>query len=191
MEVVRKFVNADELLSIIQLPETLKNRKLEIIILPAEEAVEVERKDNEVEEIVDSLTGILPDLGMTLDDCRTERLKNMKLLIDANVVLDVLIKREPFFEKSAEALKLSSRKDVEEFVSASAITDIYYIVYKALKDREAAKGLISKLLKVVSVAAVSSDEINEAIKQDWADFEDAVQYSVALIGGLQGIQMTI
>lgn len=50
---------------------------------------------------------------------------NMKLLIDANVVLDVLLRREPFFSKAAEALNLTRREDVREYVSASAITDIY------------------------------------------------------------------
>lgn len=50
---------------------------------------------------------------------------NMKLLIDTNVVLDVLSRRETFFSKAAEALNLTRREDVQEYVSASAITDIY------------------------------------------------------------------
>lgn len=50
----------------------------------------------------------------------------MKLLIDTNVLLDVLLKREPFYEESAKVLTLSGKENVYEFVSASAITDIYY-----------------------------------------------------------------
>ena len=52
---------------------------------------------------------------------------NMKLLIDTNVVLDVLLRREPFFRTAAEVLNLTQRDEVREYVSASAITDIYYI----------------------------------------------------------------
>ena len=51
----------------------------------------------------------------------------MRILIDTNVILDVLLKRSPFYETAIEVLKLSARDDIQEFVSASAITDIYYI----------------------------------------------------------------
>ena len=56
----------------------------------------------------------------------------MRILIDTNVILDVLLKRSPFYETAIEVLKLSARDDIQEFVSASAITDIYYIAYKNL-----------------------------------------------------------
>ena len=59
---------------------------------------------------------------------------NMKLLIDTNVVLDVLLRREPFFRTAAEVLNLTQRDEVWEYVSASAITDIYYIANKQMKD---------------------------------------------------------
>ena len=105
----------------------------------------------------------------------------MKLLIDTNVVLDVLLRREPFFRTAAEVLNLTQRDDVREYVSASAITDIYYIANKQLKDRAAVRDLLERLLKIVSVAAVSEQEIRNALNLTWADFEDSVQYSVALL----------
>ena len=61
----------------------------------------------------------------------------MRILIDTNVILDVLLKRSPFYETAIEVLKLSARDDIQEFVSASAITDIYYIAYKNLRDKAA------------------------------------------------------
>lgn len=72
----------------------------------------------------------------------------MKLLIDTNVVLDVLLKRQPFCENGAKVLKLSAREDIEEFVSASAITDIYYITYRMLKDKEIVRELLCTLSKL-------------------------------------------
>ena len=112
---------------------------------------------------------------------------NMKLLIDTNVVLDVLLRREPFSKTAAEVLNLTQRDDVREYVSASAITDIYYIANKQLKDRAAVRNLLERLLKIVSVAAVSEQEIRNALNLTWADFEDSVQYSVALLNEMDGI----
>ena len=57
----------------------------------------------------------------------------MKLLIDTNVVLDVLLRREPFSEAAAEVLNLTQRDDVREYVSASAITDIYLYCKQAVE----------------------------------------------------------
>ena len=112
---------------------------------------------------------------------------NMKLLIDTNVVLDVLLRREPFSKTAAEVLNLTQRDDVREYVSASAITDIYYIANKQMKDRDAVRDLLKRLLMVVSVVAVSEREIQNALNLAWGDFEDSVQYSVALLNEVDGI----
>lgn len=74
MEVVRKFVDADSLMSILSLPEAFRNRKLEVIVLPAEERVE--RKEmTDVKLAVQALVGVIPNENMTLEDYREERLK--------------------------------------------------------------------------------------------------------------------
>ena len=51
----------------------------------------------------------------------------MKLLFDTNVVLDVLLNRAPYCESAAKAAVLSEKGYVNGYVSASAVTDIYYI----------------------------------------------------------------
>jgi predicted nucleic acid-binding protein len=111
----------------------------------------------------------------------------MKLLIDTNVVLDVLLNRQPFCEDAAKVLKLVARRNIEEYISASAITDIYYIANKMIRDKTKVRKLIEQLLKVVKIAAVSSEEINKALELKWNDFEDSVQYSVALLADMDGI----
>ena len=84
-------------------------------------------------------------------------------------------------------LNLTQRDDVREYVLASAITDIYYIANKQMKDRDAVRDLLKRLLMVVSVAAVSEREIQNALDLAWGDFEDSVQYSVALLNEMDGI----
>ena len=75
MEVVRKIVDAKKLMSVIPLPETMRNRRVEVIVLPAEEQKVSEnlKKSGNIESLVDSLV-VIRDTGMTLEDYRAERL---------------------------------------------------------------------------------------------------------------------
>jgi len=83
MEVVRQFIDAKKLMSVIPLPKALQNSRLEIIILPAEDKESDQSisadKTVRVNSIVDSLVGIIPDNGMTLEDYRAERLSKYEI----------------------------------------------------------------------------------------------------------------
>jgi predicted nucleic acid-binding protein len=100
----------------------------------------------------------------------------MKILIDANVALDVLLERQPFYVSGLKVLSLS-KGGIELFLSASTVTDIYYIIRKELKKKEIALTLLKNLLASVDVAAVTNNEIHRAIELNWNDLEDAVQYA--------------
>jgi predicted nucleic acid-binding protein len=101
----------------------------------------------------------------------------MTVLIDTNVILDVLLKREHFMWKSSNVLLLSEKEIIDGYVTASSITDIFYITNKTYKDKQKSMGLLKELLKTIRIAAVSGEEIYRAIELDWNDFEDAVQYT--------------
>ena len=73
MEVIRKFIDANSLMSIMALPEAFRNRKLEIIVLPTEEETTTQQKPD-VAGIVQSLVGAIPYTDMTLSELRDERL---------------------------------------------------------------------------------------------------------------------
>ena len=103
----------------------------------------------------------------------------MNVLIDTNVVLDVLISREPFYECSQLVLLASEQKIINGYVTASAITDVFYITNKHLKDKSATYKLLKEhLMQTVGIAAVDGNGISEALDLEWADFEDCVQYVV-------------
>lgn len=53
-----------------------------------------------------------------------------KVLFDTNIILDVALKRQPFFEDALELFRLIDRKDIVGYVTATTITDIYYISRK-------------------------------------------------------------
>jgi len=73
VESIRKFIDASTLMSIMPLPEALQNRRLEIIVLPADEPVS---SDNgaDVTQIVQSLVGAIPHTDQSLREMREERL---------------------------------------------------------------------------------------------------------------------
>lgn len=73
MEVIRKFIDASSLMSIMALPEAFRNRKLEIIVFPTEEDAQTQRKTN-VPGVVQSLVGAIPHTEQTLSELRDERL---------------------------------------------------------------------------------------------------------------------
>ena len=102
----------------------------------------------------------------------------MQVLIDTNVILDVLLNRAYFVQDAVKILRLAC-DDLYEYVSASAITDIYYIATKEIKDKAKVRDLLKRLIKVVHVADVSERAIVSALDSNWKDFEDSVQNAVA------------
>lgn len=102
----------------------------------------------------------------------------MKVLIDTNIILDVLMQREDY-QVSVEVLKLSGNGIIAGYVSASAITDIYYILNRNTKDKKKTLDSIKALLRLLSIANVNEADIIAALNSQWKDFEDCVQYYVA------------
>jgi predicted nucleic acid-binding protein len=102
----------------------------------------------------------------------------MTVLLDTNVALDVLLERQPFCAEARRIIVLSEKRIIESYVSASAITDIYYLTHKHYQDRTAALALLKNLLQTINPATVSNESVYEALNLEWSDFEDAVQYVV-------------
>ena len=102
----------------------------------------------------------------------------MKVFIDTNVVLDVLAQREPFYETSARIWELTEKGELEGYLSATSITDIFYILKKHLGS-DNAYDCLDKLLTVFDVASVTETDIRKALKIGLKDFEDSLQLACA------------
>ena len=70
MEAIRKYIDASSLITVMALPETFKNRKLEVLVFPMEEQ---ESEKTDIESVVQSLIGAIPATGMSLEEMREER----------------------------------------------------------------------------------------------------------------------
>lgn len=98
----------------------------------------------------------------------------MTVFLDSNIILDILLKNPAGYEESRKLLLLADRK-VDFFISASSVTDIFYITNKYLKDKQKTKDCLSELLQIVSIAGVDEQGIRNALNSSWSDFEDSVQ----------------
>lgn len=103
----------------------------------------------------------------------------LRVLIDLNVILDTLQKREPFYAASARALACAEIRLVEGLVSAHSLTTLFYLI---AKDQSTARARVSltELLQFLTVAAVDQATIEGALNLSYPDFEDAVQMMAAV-----------
>jgi predicted nucleic acid-binding protein len=108
-------------------------------------------------------------------------------MIDTNIILDVLLEREPFFEQSRNVLNLCESKDIYGFISASTATDIFYIIRKALGSTDEAYTALGHILNIVKVLTVTNDDVNQAFLQKSKDFEDCLLATCAKSNKCNGI----
>jgi predicted nucleic acid-binding protein len=107
-----------------------------------------------------------------------------RVLIDLNLVLDVLQKREPFYAASAGVLACAETGLVEGLVAAHTLTTLFYLVAKD-QSAERARVALTELLQFLSVAPVDQAAIEQALNLPYTDFEDAVQMMAAVQAGAQ------
>jgi predicted nucleic acid-binding protein len=97
----------------------------------------------------------------------------MKVLLDTNIVLDVLLDRKPHSINSAEVFRCIEQGRIEGLLCATTITTLDYLLSQKMKRSESRK-LLNQLLKLFEVAAVSRAVIEDALVSRMDDFEDAV-----------------
>ena len=98
----------------------------------------------------------------------------MKIMIDTNIIIDVYQNRPDFVENSGKILKLSESRKIIGFITASTITDIYFILGRHIKDKNQLKWLVQKLLKSVTLTDVMAKDVTDAFDLPIEDFEDAL-----------------
>lgn len=103
----------------------------------------------------------------------------MRVLVDTNVLVDVVVERQPFYTDSVAFWTLAEQGQLTGLVSAISFTNIYYIV-RRLEDTKKARRALQLLRDIFQVAACDQQVINQAINAKFKDFEDAVQYVSAV-----------
>jgi predicted nucleic acid-binding protein len=105
-----------------------------------------------------------------------------RALIDLNVILDVLQRREPFFQDSAGVLAAAELGNIEGLVAAHSLTTLFYLMSKG-ESAERARVSLTDLMQFLQVAAVNQEVLEQALNLPYSDFEDAVQMMAAVRAG--------
>ena len=111
----------------------------------------------------------------------------MRLIIDTNVVLDVLLERKEFYDNSKIVLDLCESKKILGFISASSITDIFYLVRRALMNTDETYKIIGSLLNILGVLTVTDTDVQRAFLRHAKDFEDCLLAETAKSNNCAGI----
>ncbi len=102
----------------------------------------------------------------------------MRLLIDANIVLDVLQKREPYWKDSSVIWKLCETEQAEGYISTLTFANLMYVMRREL-DPAQIRDVLDKLRLIFRFADFTAADMEKAAEIGWDDFEDAIQAATA------------
>ncbi len=98
----------------------------------------------------------------------------LNLTIDTNIILDALLKREPWHEAAEKIILLAADKKIAASITANTVTDIYYIVNRYTRDKNKAREAVAGLAKVLDFTAVDKNDCVRAVNSPVDDYEDAL-----------------
>lgn len=104
----------------------------------------------------------------------------MRVLVDTNVILDVLLDRKPFSHEASHVLALVEASEIEGFLCATTVTTIDYLLSKALPTKKS-REILHKLLSIFEIAPVNRPVLEQALLSKISDFEDAVLEQAAML----------
>lgn len=100
------------------------------------------------------------------------------IFLDTNVLIDFFADRKPFSIEAARLFNYSFNKKINIYISAVSYNNIYYILRQSCSHAETIK-ILTELNEWTDIIDVSKDIIKNALKSQFKDFEDAIQYNCA------------
>jgi predicted nucleic acid-binding protein len=111
----------------------------------------------------------------------------VRVLIETNILLDFLLQREPFFQDAELLFEAIDNSRVIGYITATTITDIFYIARRQTGSIEQARQAVLEILTVMMICPVNRVILESAFNSGLADFEDAIQIFCAVDQGLDAI----
>lgn len=103
----------------------------------------------------------------------------MDVLIDTNVVLDALVSREPFSEAAQKIFLLAAEDEINAFLTANSVADVYYLLHKYLHRKSGCRETLIKLFALFDILDVTASDCKNALELEMSDYEDALLASCA------------
>jgi len=110
----------------------------------------------------------------------------LRVVIDTNVVMDVLLARRPFVESASRVFLLVEQSKIEASLCATTVTTVDYLLTHSLS-RDEARQALRGLLDLFKIAPVNRSVIEKALRNKIEDFEDAVLEQAACLVGAEAI----
>ena len=98
----------------------------------------------------------------------------MRVLIDTNVILDAVIRRVPYNNPAERLFLLIAGDRLKAYITASSVTDIYYLLHRHFRDADQAKQVLAKLFVLFEVLEVTQSDCERALSLAMDDYEDAL-----------------
>lgn len=111
----------------------------------------------------------------------------MRVLIDTNVALDLMMDRAPFADAAEKVFTSCCSELVEGYFSANSIVDMHYLLHHYLHDEQYSRDLIDSWLSIVGIAEVLPVDCKNAMDSEMNDYEDAVMANIAERNGFDYI----
>jgi predicted nucleic acid-binding protein len=102
-----------------------------------------------------------------------------KVLADTNIILDLLAKREPFYDPAANLFSRADRGELIICVSALSFANVNYLLSRQFT-ASLARGILLKFRTLVEVLSINDRIVDLALSCDFRDFEDGIQYFTAI-----------
>jgi len=110
-----------------------------------------------------------------------------KLFVDTNIVIDLLSRREPYYDEAATLFSLADKNQVELSISSLTIANTSYVLLGQM-DSAKAKSILRKLRLIVKILPLDDKIVGLALNDDtFSDFEDGLQYFTAIENGQETI----
>ena len=110
----------------------------------------------------------------------------MRVVLDTNVVLDLLLEREPFSQHAASIFRLVEQTKLEAALCATTLTTIDYLLARSMPKKQARK-VVANLLELFEICPVNRAVLQSAVLSNINDFEDAVLHEAARLSSCQTI----
>ena len=104
----------------------------------------------------------------------------MRALIDTNILADLLLGRDPYYDIAYNILTLCADKKVSGYIAAHSIPNLFYILRNSMS-KEERRAALKDICQIVKVEGIDSFKILSALdNEDFSDFEDCLQEECAV-----------
>jgi predicted nucleic acid-binding protein len=106
-------------------------------------------------------------------------MKTICALVDINIIIDNMAKREPFAKLSHDILTLCAQGKFIGYISAHTIPTVHYVLRKQYSVVEV-KNMLLYICEIFNIAGYTKEQVIDALNNDdFSDFEDCLQMKSA------------